>query len=192
MKKICISLLLLCSVAISVPVFGMEKRKPKRVTERGRIKRAERQQYLTKKLLDACEENKPLEDIAKYVTKGAGVNARGTLNKTPLYSTVAHNNSVTAKHLITHGADINAKNDHPGLTVLHKAVLNTDSPDMAVLLLEHGSDPNAQNNLSQTPLFFAHGHEIHQRLLIRWGAEPYNEKTIKIKEDLEKECTEAQ
>jgi hypothetical protein len=64
------------------------------------------------------------------------------------------NQLMIAKHLIEHGANVNAVSIPHGLTPLHEACFsgNVTNLDFVELLLEESADPNAQDHLLQTPL----------------------------------------
>jgi ankyrin repeat protein len=80
---------------------------------------------------------------------------------TPLHIAAARGDTNVAKLLITHKADVNAK-DNNGMTPLHYAVFlapymsnNSGNKAVAELLLTHNADVNATNNFGATPLYFA-------------------------------------
>jgi ankyrin repeat protein len=66
------------------------------------------------------------------------------------------NQLILAKQLIEHGANVNAVSCPEGKTPLHEACssYNVTNLDFVELLLEKGANPNAQDYLGQTPLFY--------------------------------------
>ena len=56
--------------------------------------------------------------------------------------------------LISHGADVNAKNAW-SMTALMYTVWNNNAPNIARLLIEAGADVNAQDNQGKTALMLA-------------------------------------
>ena len=88
----------------------------------------------------------------------ADVNAQGRHGYTPLHSAAAEGQAgqlQAFQMLIEHNADIHIRNDF-GLTVLHVAAASNqrhrDHINIMQVLLDHGADPNAQDNNSSTPL----------------------------------------
>ena len=75
------------------------------------------------------------------------------------------------KHLEA-GADVNAKNERDGRTLLHYAARNGDK-EIAEILIAEGADVNAKNDNGQTSLHFAAigGYMEIAKLLINNGAD---------------------
>lgn len=90
---------------------------------------------------------------------------------TPLHFAVLDGQQNAVELLLTHKAEIDAK-DHDGATPLHIAALEGHSGIVSVLL-EHEADVNARNNLGATPLHMAAfgGHEDIAELLLAHHAE---------------------
>ena len=65
-----------------------------------------------------------------------------------------HNAVDVAELLITHGADVNAKNAW-SMTALMYTVWNNNAPNIARLLIEAGADVNAKDYQGNTALMFA-------------------------------------
>jgi hypothetical protein len=63
---------------------------------------------------------------------------------------------ILAKQLIEHGANVNAVSTPQRKTPLHNACFsgNVTNLDFVELLLEEGADPNAQDQLGETPLMY--------------------------------------
>lgn len=74
--------------------------------------------------------------------------------------------------LLTHGADVNARNNQ-NITILHLAVYaKTNSTTLIKLLIDHGADVNAVDNRNFTALDYAMmAQNLHMmRVLIERGA----------------------
>ncbi|KAH9007721.1 ankyrin repeat-containing domain protein [Lactarius pseudohatsudake] len=72
---------------------------------------------------------------------------------TPLHMAARNGNFELVRMLLTHNADINARNDI-GHTPLH-AASNNGHVDIARFLLDHGADPKARGEDRSTPLHWA-------------------------------------
>ena len=100
-----------------------------------------------------------LEMVKLLVEAGADVNT-GRGSRTPLHNVAARipnknisNGLEMAKYLISKGADVDAKTGE-GITPLYEACAS--NPDVAILLLERGANPNVEVKLPQkTPLMRA-------------------------------------
>lgn len=68
----------------------------------------------------------------------------------------------------------NMRYEMPGSTALHAACLTRD-PSLVRVLLDHGADPVARDEMGNTPL-----HLLFETPRIRWGDEPWIEKTIQV------------
>jgi ankyrin repeat protein len=78
-------------------------------------------------------------------------NAKDAKGSSLLHYAVTNNRLEIAQVLINKGADVNARYDEDGHTVLHLAVLHPDG-DMTKLLLTNKANPNVRDNLTYTPL----------------------------------------
>lgn len=95
------------------------------------------------------------------VALGAGAETRDGDGLTPLQRAVLHQNPPVTEALLRAGADANARFDLAegtlieylnGSTILHAAVLD---PELTRLLLIYGADPNARDQIGDTPAAFA-------------------------------------
>ncbi|EAY20291.1 ankyrin repeat protein, putative [Trichomonas vaginalis G3] len=77
----------------------------------------------------------------------------------------------TAELLISHGANINEK-DNDGYTALHYAAANFLGEKTVELLISHGANINETDNMGKTALKIAVEHQYNQiaKLLILHGA----------------------
>jgi len=112
--------------------------------------------------------------VHDMLDKGADVNARDTLQNTPLHGAAEAGKTEVAELLIRMGADVNAKNVdglvHIGFsTPLHEAA----NAEVAELLIRKGADVNARDRGQGTPLHEAahQGRTKVAELLIRMGAD---------------------
>jgi len=108
---------------------------------------------------------------------GANVNANYS-GWTPLHEAAYWGRTEIAKLLLSHGADVNAK-DNFGWTPLHKAA-EEGKTEITKVLLSHGADVNARDWKGWTPLHWAakHGNTEVAKILLSHGANP-NAKTTK-------------
>jgi len=159
------------------------------------------------------------EIVEVLLEHGADPNIRDKYGETPLHVAAAFGNSKVVEVLLEHGADPNARDDY-GATPLHYAAafdypkivkslpkdlsdydatplqgaVEFNYPEVAKLLLEHGANPNIQENkYGYTPLHYAASrcHVDVARVLLDHGADP----TIRDNEgrtplDIGSECEE--
>src|SRR5262249_214976 len=97
-----------------------------------------------------------MQTVEVLLAAGAEVNtaSRETMKVTPLHSAAAARQVAIARLLISHGANVNARQAESGFTPLHEAAANGDI-ELATLLLEHGAKINAKMKDGKTPLAFA-------------------------------------
>ena len=95
------------------------------------------------------------ETVKALVDAGANVNlpSRESMKVTPLASAAAATQTDSARLLIAHGANVNAR-AAGGHIPLHEAAAN-GSVELVTLLIENGADINAQTDDGRTPLDFA-------------------------------------
>ena len=93
--------------------------------------------------------------VTELLARGALVNSpsENPQHVTPLISATARQNLEIARLLITHGADVNARQIND-FTAMHNAAQNGQI-EMAELLLAHGAEINARSRDGKTPLTFA-------------------------------------
>lgn len=107
---------------------------------------AEYAQFMT-----ACK-NGNLDDVKKFIKKGADVNHVYLAGLTPLMVACSAQNLSIVKYLFKKGADVNAK-DNLGDTPLIKACMQ-NALDIIKFLVEKKADVNAENKQKNTPLHF--------------------------------------
>ena len=119
------------------------------------------------------------------VEHGADVNARDNVHCTPLLLAIKHSSPKIARFLLEHGADPHLVYEE-GKTLLHLllvlwgsswgSIWSKDDLVFAQLLLEHGADVNARDNVHNTPLLLAMRHNSPDiaRLLLEHGANPHS------------------
>jgi len=95
------------------------------------------------------------KELRSLISKGADINAKDSLGRTPLFYAVEKSDTLMFDLLIAKGADINVK-DTAGNTPLHHAArLARNVGQPAAELARRGADVNATNNRRQTPLHVA-------------------------------------
>lgn len=100
----------------------------------------------------ACLHDKCAQLVELLLRSGAEVDARNRNNKTALMKAASHNlNPDVIKHLLLYKADVQSR-DNEGKTALHKGVR---SEKVTKLLLDHGADPNVEDDEGRTPLIAA-------------------------------------
>ena len=120
-------------------------------------------------------------NIAQFLLDhGAVGDTTGSMEQTGLFVASSRGHANVVRSLIDRGADVNAEcKDRKGdsaqvvqWTPLHTAIYE-DHPDIALLLLESGADPEARSSQNQTPLCMASfcGHADVVRSLIDRGAD---------------------
>lgn len=91
-----------------------------------------------------------LEEISRLVTEGFDINAFDDLSRAPLHYSVEEQQYGAAQLLLSLGADANRnEEDKIGETPLSIAVQGTD-PEIVVLLLKHGANPDVPGWMGQT------------------------------------------
>jgi len=150
--------------------------------------------------LHAAAEYGYSEIVEVLLEHGAAPNIREKYGDTPLHYAAMFGNSKVVEVLLEHGADPNIRDkygatplhyaaalDYPKIVeLLHKkdlsdydatplqAAAEFDYPNVVKLLLEHGANPNIQDNDGYTPLHFAvEGCRVDVvRVLLEHGADP--------------------
>ncbi len=89
--------------------------------------------------------------VRSLIDRGVSANAKDAKGSSLLHYAVTNNRLEIAQVLIDKGADMNARYDEDGHTVLHLAVLHPDG-GMTKLLLMNKANPNVRDNLTYTPL----------------------------------------
>ena len=103
--------------------------------------------------------------------KGADVNAKTNLGKTPLLVAASQDGSMAVvKMLLAKGADINARDKAQGLTPLLAAAIANDTA-VTKLLLERGTDVNVA--IQEAPVFLAGLNTVSGEITGRPGALPH-------------------
>ncbi|MBQ4875150.1 MAG: ankyrin repeat domain-containing protein, partial [Rickettsiaceae bacterium H1] len=110
--------------------------------------------------------------IAKLlIDSGANVNAKGRLNRTPLFLAVCNGHTEIVKALIDAGVDVDAQDGFNWTALMY--VAREGNSDIAKLLIDSGANVNAKGRLNRTPLFLAvcNGHTEIVKALIDAGAD---------------------
>ena len=104
----------------------------------------------------ACYFGQP-EAARLLLAAGAGPDAvaKNPMQVMPLHSAASSRNLEAARHLLDHGAPVNAR-QNGGFAAIHAAAQNGDLA-FVELLLKHGADPTAASNDGQTPAMIARG-----------------------------------
>lgn len=110
--------------------------------------------------------------VRVLMNKGAQVDAlsENALRNTALHAAAAGQATEAAKLLVTHGANVNAR-QHGGWTPLH-ATAQSGALEFARLLIENGADVNVRGENQQRPIDLAltNGHQAMVDLLESHGA----------------------
>jgi ankyrin repeat protein len=107
--------------------------------------------------------NHSVQTVKRAIEKGANIHHRSNNGVFPLFTAVTSRSIEKVKALIAAGVDVNRNTNNTGVTSLHQAVyqttlLNPDMPspqvsrEIALLLLDHGADPNTTDEEGATPL----------------------------------------
>jgi len=116
--------------------------------------------------------NGECDEVAKGIESGIPINQRDALDQTALIAAVSHNYVKCVRLLLDKGADTKVT-DNAGWTPLIFAAYFGGSDEMLNLLLDHGSQINAQNDRGLTALYLASatGHVPQVKLLLARGAD---------------------
>ena len=86
----------------------------------------------------------------------------------PLHSAITASDFELVQYLVSQGADVNAKEEDGGVTVLHHAVFaldaNVEIIEIIKFLVSKGANINAKDEDGRTPLDWAHHTEIARYL----------------------------
>ena len=96
-----------------------------------------------------------LAGVQRELKKGADVNAKDYLGRTPLHHAARWGHKKVAELLISEGADVDAMDDD-GWTPLHYAAV-FGRKEIAELLIDNGADVNAKRSDGSTSLDWAIG-----------------------------------
>lgn len=112
-----------------------------------------------------------LPTIGEVIKMGAGIDAKGDDDETPLFIATFHNREDVVKLLLSSGADINGVNNTRKETALHAAA-RLGYENLLVFLIKSGANLNARNSLLETPAYCAAKCGKHETLyyLISAGA----------------------
>ncbi len=121
----------------------------------------------------ALSKRKDVVTLSLLIDKGADIEARDIVGRTPLCNAIVSNSLITARYLIKRGADANAKCDISNTlgTLLFEAV--RQKKEWAVeLLLEGGADLQARDITGRRVLYYAvrGGQESMVKVLLDHGA----------------------
>lgn len=108
--------------------------------------------------------------VLLLIEKGSNLNKSNLKGETALYITIENKQWELTRLLIDHGADPNTVWPYRNGTVLMKVVL-AGNQDIVSLLLAKGANPNCQNSVGETALFFTVQNKGITELLIKHGAD---------------------
>ena len=97
------------------------------------------------KTLHSAAEEGDIEFLKKALSKGIPLDSPDRYNQTPLIHAARKKKIGALKFLITHGADINAKTSHEGLTSLHLFAM-AGALKICRFLIENGADIHTKDN----------------------------------------------
>ena len=122
--------------------------------------------------LHAASRKNHLKIVQSLLKHGAGMNALGLWERTPLQFASLWGHLEVGLWLLEHGADVNAK-DEDGWTSLHLAAAQGHF-ELVRTLLMHDADTNARTTSESTPLYLAscYGQTDVARSLLDHGADP--------------------
>ena len=114
-----------------------------------------------------------VQEIKKYMAKGAEVNCKDRNGNTPLNMVAKLSYYNLVKYFVEKGAEVNTSNDDH-ITPLHYGV-EYNNVKIVRLLLEKGANIDARDNINETPLHWAGwtGNIEAAQLLLKYGANPY-------------------
>jgi ankyrin repeat protein/beta-lactamase regulating signal transducer with metallopeptidase domain len=95
-----------------------------------------------------------VEQVKSLIDKGADINTKNEVGRTPLHEAAYYSQREVAKVLIAKGANVNAT-DSSGKTPLYEGVRGTRY--VCELLIANGARVNARDNSGNTPLHYAAG-----------------------------------
>jgi uncharacterized protein len=109
--------------------------------------------------------------VRDLLARGAGIESRNGLGRTPLVDATKNGATNSARVLIEAGADVNAKDDLQDSAYLYAGAEGLD--EILVMTLRHGADVRSLNRFGGTALIPAseHGHVSTVRLLIDAGVD---------------------
>lgn len=112
-----------------------------------------------------------IKAVKLLISKGADVNARDYLGRTPFDGAILWGSVDTIKILLENGANPNVQ-DEFGSFLLHEVVAD-NYPDVVKLLLDYGADANMVDAFGQTPLHEAAWNDCKEMidLIIAKGAD---------------------
>ncbi|XP_042882906.1 adhesion G protein-coupled receptor L2-like isoform X2 [Penaeus japonicus] len=106
-----------------------------------------------------------LERVSRLLEQGVQVDARDKQGWTPLHNAANSGNEELVRLLLTHGADVNAKDYQYGRTPLHLAVWSGKKREAQSLLIA-GANVNAKDNYGSTPVQLATIQHFHDVALV--------------------------